>query len=182
MIKISADKIYTGNGSVLSDTAIVCDRDGKVLDLVDIATLDRADVKVYKGWLVPGFVNTHCHLELSHMKGVVPTGLGLIPFITDVVQKRNASPEVIQEAIEKAEQQMIDTGIVAVGDISNSTDTFSQKNKGKLRYHTFVELFDFLQNDQASSTFENYLKVYEGARSSRWPYQIPHSSCTLFGF
>jgi len=32
-------------------------------------------------------------------------------------------------------------GIVAVGDISNNTETIGVKSKSKIRYHTFVELF-----------------------------------------
>lgn len=48
------------------------------------------------------------------MKGKVDTGTGLIPFITQVVTKRNASAEQIAEAIENAEAEMLEGGIVAL--------------------------------------------------------------------
>ena len=46
--------------------------------------------------------------------------------------------------------------LVAVGDISNVEDTFAQKSKGRLRYYTFVEFFDFLQPSLTESEFKKY--------------------------
>ena len=54
-----------------------------------------------------------------------------------------------QIAIEKAEQQMITNGIVAVGDICNTTDTFRKSKKRIFKYYNFIEVFgvkDDLEN------------------------------------
>jgi len=75
----------------------------------------------------------------------VATGTTLIPFITNVVQKREAAEEVIQAAIKTADEEMRKNGIVAVGDISNQPDTFAQKKRSEIRYYNFIEMFDFLQ-------------------------------------
>eukprot|EP00903_Cladosiphon_okamuranus_P000212 g212.t1 len=96
------------------------------------------------------------------MKGKVDTGTKLIPFITNVVQFRDATEEEIQEAIAKADQEMYDGGIVAVGDISNKLDTVAQKEKSSIRYYTFVELFDFLQDAGAQKCVADNMPVYEG--------------------
>ncbi|HYH55102.1 MAG TPA: hypothetical protein VD772_00735, partial [Anseongella sp.] len=32
------------------------------------------DAEYFEGLLTPGFINAHCHLELSHMKGLLPKG------------------------------------------------------------------------------------------------------------
>ena len=56
------------------------------------------------------------------------------------IHKRNDfTKEEILEAIEKAEQEMIENGIVAVGDICNTADTLLQKQKGNLHYYNFIE-------------------------------------------
>lgn len=160
--KISADWLYPISSAPLKEGVLVIEEDtGKVVEIGQRADYDAAELSLYKGSLVPGFVNAHCHLELSHMKGLIPTGTGLLTFIGNVVKQRDFPQEQIDAAIEAAEQEMYEAGIVAVGDISNQSDTFAQKAKDRLRYATFVECFDFLQNEQAEAQFEQYRKVYE---------------------
>ena len=161
MRKITADWVFPVSSAPVPKAVIVVDDKGKILALDSRENHDTTSLEIHKGAIVPGFINTHCHLELSHMKGVVPTGTTLIPFITGVVTKRNATTEVIQDAIEKAEKEMIEGGIVAVGDISNVPDTFAQKAKGNIRYHTFIEMFDFLQEDNAEVEFQKYKAVFD---------------------
>jgi cytosine/adenosine deaminase-related metal-dependent hydrolase len=71
---------------------------------------------------------------------VIPPHTGLINFLKSVVQKRGFHADVIQHAIEDAEQEMFQNGIVAVGDISNQVDAIKVKSKSKIRWHTFVEV------------------------------------------
>ncbi|MFN0034540.1 MAG: amidohydrolase family protein [Saprospiraceae bacterium] len=161
MRKITANWVCPVSSEPLENAVIVADDAGKILAIEARERHDPASLETYSGILVPGFVNTHCHLELSHMKGKVGTGTGLIPFITSVVTQRNAAAEIIAEAIENAEQEMLDGGIVALGDISNAPDTFATKAKGRMRYHTFLELFDFLQEAGAEKSFADGRAVYE---------------------
>ncbi|MDX1910867.1 MAG: amidohydrolase family protein [Saprospiraceae bacterium] len=161
MRKITADRVYPVASEPIENGVVIADEQGKILAVEQRSRHASADLETYSGVLVPGFINTHCHLELSHMKGKVDTGTGLIPFITGVVTQRNASPEAIATAIEKAEQEMLDGGIVALGDISNAPDTFPLKAKGRMRYYTFLELFDFLQDTGAEKTFNDGLTVRE---------------------
>lgn len=186
MKKFSADLIYTVDSAPLKDTVVITDAKGKILAIDALVNHDPVTVEKHHGSIVPGFVNTHCHLELSHMKGIVDTGTSLIPFITAVVQKRNMQPDFIAEAIKKADQEMYDNGIVAVGDISNAKDTFEAKSKSKLRYYTFIEMFDFLQEGNAQSTFEagndvyQQLKVAKGSKKSFVPHAPYSVSKNLF--
>lgn len=161
MRKLTADRIYPVSGPPIDKGVIVTDMNGTILEISTQSAFDRSELEYFPGILVPGFINAHCHLELSHMKGRVDTGMGLIPFITRVVQERAASPGEIREAIRNAEDEMLAEGIVAVGDISNVTDSFEQKEKGRLTYYTFVEMFDFLQDDEADATFDQYHTVFE---------------------
>lgn len=187
MRKISADWLCPVSAAPIEKAVLITDSNGKILAIEPSDAHDPSSVEQHRGVLVPGFVNAHCHLELSHMKGKVDTGTGLIPFITGVVTQRNASAEVIAEAIERAEQEMIEGGIVAVGDISNAPDTFATKAKGRLRYHTFLECFDFLQDAGADKTFADGLSVYEqlvlapGSKRSLVPHAPYSVSKSLFG-
>lgn len=186
MKKISADWVYPITSAPIENGVVILDDAGKILAIDHRQNHDSASLDIRKGTLTPGFVNTHCHLELSHMKGLVATGTTLIPFITGVVTKRAAAEKVIQKAIEKAENDMLKSGIVAVGDISNAPDTFAQKAKGRLNYYTFIEMFDFLQTQNATAEFEKYRAVYdvltlaEGSKKSVAPHAPYSVSRNLF--
>ncbi|MCB0545628.1 MAG: amidohydrolase family protein [Saprospiraceae bacterium] len=186
MRKITADRIYPVSSEPLEQAVLIADDNGSILAIEPRERHDPASLETYRGALIPGFVNTHCHLELSHMKGLVDTGTCLIPFITSVVTKRNLPAEVIADAIVRAEQEMLDGGIVALGDISNTVDTFAVKAAGRMRYYTFVELFDFLQEDGAEKAFTDWKAVYDqlhpapGSRRSLVPHAPYSVSKTLF--
>ena len=158
MRKISADLIITNTGKPIANGAIVFDNDGYIQAIGTRHSI--ADCEIVRGVLCPGFINAHCHLELSHLRGLVPTGTGLIPFIKAVVTQRDFKKEVIQKAIKAADQEMFDNGIVAVGDISNQVDSFETKSQSRIRYYSFIEMFDFMQDDQAMKSWNQYYKVY----------------------
>lgn len=184
--KFSADWIYPVSAAPVQNGVVVVDADGKILAIEDRQQHDPASVDVRPGAIVPGFINTHCHLELSHMLGKVDTGTGLIAFITNVVTRREAPAEQIAEAISRAEQDMLGSGVVALGDISNTTDTFALKAKGNMRYHTFVELFDFLQESGTDKAMQDWTAVYEqletapGSSKSLTPHAPYSVSPALF--
>jgi aminodeoxyfutalosine deaminase len=159
---LTADYLFPISQPPIKEGVLTLNDMGKIIDISSSRShFSSEQLEIYDGILAPGFINTHCHLELSHMKGKVQTGTTLIPFITNVVQKRAASAQTIQNAIRRAEVEMLKNGIVAVGDISNVTDTFAQKAKGNMRYYTFVEMFDFLQDAAADAEFEKYNAVFE---------------------
>ena len=186
MHKFSADRVFPVSSAPIEKGVLITDDAGQILAIERREQHDPASLQILPGVLTPGFVNTHCHLELSHMKGKVHTGTGLIPFITGVVTQRNAAAEVIADAIEQAERDMLAGGIVAVGDISNAPDTFAVKAKGRLRYYTFVELFDFLQEAGSDKTMADGTAVYEqielaaGSRRAMVPHAPYSVSTSLF--
>jgi len=186
MKKITADWVFPVSSEPIKNGVITLDDTGKILHLDTRESHRKEDLEIHEGALVPGFVNTHCHLELSHMKGKVETGTTLIPFITNVVQRREASESIIQNAIAEADNYMYKNGIVAVGDISNQVDTFERKSKSKIRYYNFIEMFDFLQEDDAQKTYDQYRAVYdelhlpEGHQKTCVPHAPYSVSTSLF--
>jgi cytosine/adenosine deaminase-related metal-dependent hydrolase len=157
--KFQADQLFTGTTLLDSSNILVTDEAGLVIDIVAIADAGE-DIQKLKGWLSPGFVNSHCHIELSHMKGLIPEHTGLVDFVISIMQQRHFPEEEILQAISDAEDKMIENGIVAVGDISNNAISFTQKAKNRLAYYTFLELSGFTPYI-AQSRFDKGLEYYQ---------------------
>lgn len=140
--KLKADKIFDGY-RLVENQVLVTTQCGIVEEIIAEENAGD-DVEIFEGILSPGFVNCHCHLELSHMKGLIPEKTGLVDFVFKVVTERHHSEEEIFSAIERAESEMIENGIVAVGDICNNSLTIPQKKKGRLNYYNFIEASGWL--------------------------------------
>ena len=149
--------MFDGHSFLPDGSLLVMSDDGVVEAILHNDTNDS--VQHLQGLLMPGMINAHCHLELSHLKGLIPEHTGLVDFLLSVNAGRHTcSPEQIDEAIVLAEQQMIQNGIVAVGDISNTNDTIRQKQQQQLHYHTFVECVGLLDAN-AQQRFDNSLNL-----------------------
>ncbi len=144
--KFKADNIFDGH-QFHQQQVLITDADGIVQELVDEKDAGEG-VEVQNGIICPGFINAHCHLELSHMKGLIPKQTGLVDFVLKVVKERHPiaigfEESEILNAIEQAEDEMLQNGIVAVGDICNNALTIPQKTKQRLQYHNFIEASGF---------------------------------------
>lgn len=181
MRKFSADYIFPVTTDPIAGGVVVVDKDNTILSVDTANHHDPTDVEYHRGVIVPGFINTHCHLELSHMKGKVDTGTGLLPFLQQVVSFRDIPLEQILSAIDRADREMYEAGIVAVGDISNKIDTAARKRQSPIRYHTFVEMFDFMQDAQAEATYQRYQEVYAGqsCEDGDCKSYVPHAPYTV---
>ena len=157
-IKYEASLLFDGY-RLHNDKVLVMDEKGVVENIISKEEAGDEVTKL-KGILCPGFINCHCHLELSHMRGLIPEKTGLVDFVFSVVTKRNFSEEQIKDAIAKGEKEMINNGIVAVGDICNNTLSLSQKQKGNLAYYNFIEVSGWLP-DVAQTRLNNSLNTYE---------------------
>ncbi|MEZ5012920.1 MAG: amidohydrolase family protein [Chitinophagales bacterium] len=160
---LTAPTLFTGT-TCIYDKIIAVSEDGRIADLISPEHVDPLMVERFDGMLLPGFVNAHCHLELSHLRNVFPQKTGLPEFLRRVIAYRGeTSREEIQEAMERAEEEMYANGIVAVGDISNLAHSFSIKANKKLFYHTFVELISF-HPASAEKVFADGLQLLEEAK------------------
>ena len=160
----------------MQQQVLITDAAGVVVDIVDEKSAGD-DIEKVNGILCPGFINAHCHLELSHMKGHIPKHTGLVDFVLKVFTERHFAEHDILEAIEDGEDEMLQNGIVAVGDICNNVLTIPQKNKGKLLYHNFIETSGFVPAF-AKDRFDMSLEILEEYRSTinRQPSTLnPHA-------
>src|SRR6188472_4192981 len=116
--ELKANKIFDGY-KIIDDAVLVTNGDGQVENIISSENAGD-DIEIFHGILTPGLINCHCHLELSHMKGLIPEKTGLVDFVFKVVTERHHSEEEIFQAIEIAEDEMLNNGIVAIGDICNN--------------------------------------------------------------
>lgn len=147
MKSFQADYIFPVCTPPVKNGIVTVDDLGRIVSVSgqdDLTERDTGPVEKLSGIICPGFINTHCHLELSHLKGKIEKGTGLINFIKNIQKYRNVEKAEMLEAALAADYEMYENGIVAVGDISNSGLTIPVKQQSKLYYHTFVEVFGFL--------------------------------------
>ena len=164
---------------------MVFNQDGQVLDVVD-ATDAGDDVQDLKGWLCPGFVNAHCHIELSHLKGNIERHTGLPAFVQQIIQGRAAETEQIEAAMTEAANHLYETGTVAVGDICNTTHSIAMKQGSPLYWHNFIEVSGFIDATAANrlAAAEEVLDAFKTAGFANNSSLVPHApysvSRTLF--
>ena len=177
---IQAPYILPLNTAPIKNGYLYIEDDGTVIHVNDVAPItNQFEVEVYEGIICPGFVNTHCHLELSHMKGLMPIGSGLPKFVSQIPQLRKTSNLDPLESIKEADQNMYQSGIVAVGDISNTTESLNVKKNSAIRYHSFVEQFG-LDKNKAGDLLSEVLKIVEEYRSSDLSASlVPHAPYSL---
>lgn len=180
MRKISADYIFTISTDPIKNGVITIDKVGTILNVEHPDINNSEMVEHFEGVICPGFINSHCHLELSHLQNEVSENTGMTGFITELIGKRfNYPEEKIEQAIIAAETKMIKNGIVAVGDISNKNSTFKQKSKGELLYHTFIEIFS-LDPNKAEEVFNTGRKLSNELSDLNLSNSIvPHAPYTM---
>ena len=87
--RVAAAFVYT----LESDTPIrngfveYDESDGTVLAVGECS--DPASEDILEGALVPGFVNAHCHVELSHLHKKFRKGTGMAGFIDQINELRD---------------------------------------------------------------------------------------------
>lgn len=131
MKKLSAQYIFTNNGPALKRGIITAQDDGTITNVEDTGgeLRESASVEFHNGIIIPGFVNCHTHLELSHLKGCIQPGKGLAEFIRLIRLLREIEHDRISSSIVAADLEMHNEGTVLCADICNSSATFGHKKK-----------------------------------------------------
>lgn len=139
---LSADIILPITGNPCYNSILVLDDNGTIEGIFSKSQPEMAGIisKHYNGILCPGFVNTHCHLELSWAKGLILEKSGLDAFVRQLEKlKKTQTDASIQTSISNAALEMEKSGIVATADISNTDHTVDFKRNSKQHFHTFID-------------------------------------------
>ncbi len=181
MKRFSAQYIFTNTDAPLKRGIITTDDEGRILNIESTGgTLkEQHSVEFYDGIIIPGFVNCHCHLELSDMAGLIPRGNGLAKFITGIRSGRDKSISEVKSSAIRADSKMAGEGIVLCADICNTPVTFDLKKESSIVYKNLLEVFG-LDPKKANKRIEEINTVAKIAEENGLYYSIvPHSTYSL---
>ena len=163
MKRISARYVY-----LLDETAplvngfVEYDEDGTILR-TGICEDPEAEEDFLDGAVVPGFVNAHCHVELSYMWKLFRRGTGMAGFIDQINALRDTvSLEEKLADIQSRMDQMWQRGVQAMADISNCDDSFAIKAASPMYTRTFLEVFG-TEPEDCAGVMENVLALQQKA-------------------
>jgi cytosine/adenosine deaminase-related metal-dependent hydrolase len=160
--KIHTDLLFTNLGEPIPHGMLWLNTDGHIARVLtsEDPEYNIEDSEYFEGWLVPGFVNSHCHLELSHLQGKIQEHTGLNGFVSELMKIRSADEANRTKAIKDADAEMYASGIVAVADICNGDSTFEIKRQSEIHYHSLLERFGF-NSMMAQPIFSEGQKLFE---------------------
>lgn len=163
---LSATRLFDGE-RFRDNHVLVVGEDGGIEAVLPAAEASDMKIEVYDGILMPGMINSHCHLELSHFKGVIPCGTGLVEFLMCVVRSRRDLP-LVMEQLAAAEREMYEEGIAGVADICNTTDALAVKKSSNLAWHNLVEVLNFRDENlpQRLAQYGEVVAAHRGAALS----------------
>jgi cytosine/adenosine deaminase-related metal-dependent hydrolase len=177
MKRFSAQYVITNCGPTLKRPLITTEDDGTILSIEDTGGFlqEKASVEFHNGIIIPGFVNCHCHLELSHLKGSMKRGKGLGLFIEQVRSNRENSSENIIASVKSGDTEMQRGGIVLCADICNSILSFNEKKESRISYINLLEVFG-IDPLKATIRMNEISRVAETADEMKLTFSIvPHS-------
>lgn len=180
----SADCIIPVTGDPCYNSVLAVADDGTIDGIYSKSKLKSLSTKIqhFTGILCPGFVNTHCHLELSWAKGLISEGKGLDTFVRKLeILRKYASGPYLKLAIDKAANEMQQAGIVATADIANGNHSLNFKSKSSHFFYTCVEVFGS-NPDFATAIFEKAIKLKAKFEKHTFPGQaaiVPHATYSL---
>ncbi len=180
-LKFKADYIFTGYDTIPGNNKVLITHENGEIESIVSTENAGDDIQIFSGILSPGFINCHCHLELSHLKNTIPPKTGLISFILNILKLRDNSFEIIQDAMLKAEEELYNSGTVAVGDISNDTTSIDVKKNSKLHYYNFIEAIGFVDSNAESrfNLYENVFHLFETELKNHNCSIVPHAAYSV---
>jgi cytosine/adenosine deaminase-related metal-dependent hydrolase len=162
--KYHPQQLFNGYEMLSAGQVLICKSNGAIADIVRYEQAGD-DIQELDGLLCPGFINAHCHIELSHLKGVIKKHTGLVAFVQQVMKQRlQYSDDQIQEAMHEAAANLFENGVVAVADICNAANSISLKKTNPIYWHNFVEVSGFVDAgaqkrfDDGKAILDQFLK------------------------
>jgi len=181
---LSAGYIFPISSPPVAGGVLVADEEGTIHAVLRPGQENIPDENIehFDGILCPGFVNAHCHLELSWAKGLIESGIGLDGFLRTLDKLRhNEIPVDSVKAVEEQGSEMCRSGVVAVGDICNSSLTAAFKEASGMLFHTFAEVFasDPAKAENAAMKGVQLAQVFRALPRNNRASVTPHATYSV---
>ncbi|MHB8172940.1 MAG: amidohydrolase family protein, partial [Nitrospirota bacterium] len=111
--------------------------------------------------IMPGLINAHTHLELSHLKGRIGERREFFDWIIELVEtRRKLGTKNLQQAVRSSLIELLTSGTTCIGDISSTEAALPMLSKSGLRAAVFLEALG--PDDKKAEQIFNGLKARVG--------------------
>jgi adenine deaminase len=156
MRHFAANYIFDGQ-NLIKNAFVSVDENNTIQFISDEnqALTERPFMSFYNGIISPGFINSHCHLELSDNNSAENKNIGLASFIEKMVENKTKSHDL--KKIKLADDIIFLKGVNLCADIVNTDLSLDVKLKSQIKYINFAEQSG-LKDDIAEIRFNKILK------------------------
>lgn len=144
---VTAKHVIADAGTIL-DGATVIVHGGSVAEIGPAESLGKIKTDerhVFKnGALHPGFINAHCHLELSHMRGKLKPKTGFTKWAMALMAlRRETGSRETATGVRLGLSEMMETGTTCAGDVSTTGGAVALLAQSGMRSVIFHEVTGF---------------------------------------
>jgi len=175
-----ARKIYRGDGSLLDNGAVVC-REGKIVAVVPWAEMRRHKAEVVDlgdVLLLPGLVNAHTHLRLTHLKGKIAPTKDFIAWLGKIALRSKLTRRAtLRRSIAAGARQLLEGGVTTAVEIDVDGLSTEALRSSPLRLVFAHECIDLnpARAEETAARFMDAIAQHEGEPFRRRHGIAPHA-------
>ncbi len=143
---LKANYILPIIGPPIADGAVHI-KDGVIIECDEFSKISSADKKIVElknVCLLPGFVNTHTHLELTSLKNKIPYKGSFIQWIREIIKaKKDWNERDYIDSLKLSIKELIKSGITTVADVTTSGISSQILLMSNLRCRIYKEITGF---------------------------------------
>ncbi len=134
-----ANAAWVRGSELLPDAAVVVE-DGLVRDILPRAQSPASfasALRVTADLLLPGFINAHCHLEYSWLRGRLPRGsrVSFAEWVEAIgVEKNSVTPEMVTDGVGLGIRELLDGGTTTLVDCCHRAEAPEALGSSPLRH------------------------------------------------
>lgn len=161
---INADWIFPISSPPIHQGSIYI-QDDRIAEVLERPCID-ADCNLPQSAILPGFVNSHTHLDLCGMQGVATPTNDFTTWLREVIAFRlSQSEDEIQQAIRMGIEQSIQAGVTLLCDISANGNSWNELSHSPIHSVVCYEVLG-LTAERARASLNSFREWYRHTSQS----------------